>query len=83
MTARGYHTKHRKGNSLLRGHEHDAVVASAAAATTAAVAASASPAGAWHAAEVANVVARGSRGRVLGRYLIIQSKYTVGHPVIR
>ena len=65
MTARGYHTKHSKGNPLLRGHKHDAVIAAAAAATaaSAAVAAHASPSP----AEVANVVAG---GRVLGRYSI-------------
>ena len=70
MTARGYHTKHGKGNSLLRGHEHDPVVAAAAAASTAAVAAHATPAAAaaGHAAEVADVIAWCGRRRVLGRY---------------
>ena len=63
MTARGYHTKHSKRNTLLCGHKHDTVVASAATAASAAVAAHASPSP----AEVANVVAG---GRVLGRYSI-------------
>ena len=71
VTARGYHTKHGKGNSLLRGHEHDPVVAATAAASTAAVAAHATPAAAaaaGHAAEVADVIAWCGRRRVLGRY---------------
>ena len=60
MAARGYHTKHSKGNTLLRGHEHDSVIA-AAASSAAVTAHTASPAAtAWHAAKVADVVARGS-----------------------
>ena len=74
MAARGYHAKHGKGNSLLRGHKHDPVVPAAATASTAAAAvaayAPATATTAGHAAEVADVVAGGSNRGVLGQYSI-------------
>ena len=51
MAARGYHAKHGKGDSLLRGHKHDPVVPAApAAAAVAANTAPATAAAAGHAA---------------------------------
>ena len=49
MAARGYHAKHGKGDSLLRGHKHDPVVPAAPAAAAVA-AAPAAAAAAGHAA---------------------------------
>ena len=71
MAARGYHAKHGKGDSLLRGHKHDSVVPAAPASTAAAMSADTAPAtaaAAGHAAEVADVVARGTNRGVLGQY---------------
>ena len=70
MAARGYHAKHGKGDSLLRGHKHDPVVPAAASAAAVPAHAPATAAAARHAAEVADVVGGASRRRVLGQYSI-------------